>query len=226
MEDNYIMKLPELNCLKPNEQTTFRKLVEEIAECNTAIEELREYEESNNTNCLLLSDEEVYRIREIYKVKLNNVMGEIMDIAQVCASQLFVFGSYDIDIQALFKEYMDTCDLKEYDKQIIFQLKNNCRYIHFEPTNKAATLEKTMNLIILSMGKIAQLGKFTGDNGEVPVISKETSNKKYVYELFEIMQNCFNLLYSIDEKYHINMEKLFDEHVEKLIKKGYCRIDG
>jgi hypothetical protein len=74
------------------------------------------------------------------------------------------------------------------------------------------------------MGKIAQLGKFTGDNGEIPTISKETSNKKYVYELFEIMQNCFNLLYSIEEKYHINMEKLFDEHVEKLVKKGYCKL--
>ena len=222
MEENYVMKLPELNCLRPNEQTTFRKLVEEIAECNTSIEELREYEEQNNTNCLLLSDKEVVMLREIYKVRLNNVMGEIMDIAQVCASQLFVFGNYNINIQMLFNEYMKQNARNE--NQIIFQLKNNCRYIHFESTNNCATLEKTMNLIILSMGKIAQLGKFTGDNGEVPIISKETSNKKYVYELFEIMQNCFNLLYSIEEKYHINMEKLFDEHVEKLVKKGYCKL--
>jgi hypothetical protein len=224
IEDNYIMKLPELNCLKPNEQTTFRKLVEEVAECNTAIEELREYEESNNTNCLLLSDEEVYRIRDIYKIKLNNVMGEIMDIAQVCASQLFVFENYKIDVQALFKDYMDNCNLEEYDSQSIFLLKNNCRYIHFAATTKAITLEKTMNMIIFEMGRIAQLGKFTGDNGEVAIITKDTSNEKYVYELFEIMQNCFNLLYSIEEKYHINMEKLFEEHVDKLIKKGYCKF--
>jgi len=66
------MQLPELNCLNPNEQTTFRKLVEEVAECNTAIEELREYEEGNNTNCLLLSDEEVYRIRDVYKKKCSH----------------------------------------------------------------------------------------------------------------------------------------------------------
>lgn len=224
IEDSYTMKLPELNCLKPNEQTTFRKLVEEVAECNTAIEELREYEESNNTNCLLLSDEEVYRIRDIYKKKLNNVMGEIMDIAQVCASQLFVFENYKINVQALFKDYMDTSNLEEYDNQIIFLLKNNCRYIHFAPTTKVATLEKTMNMIILEMGRIAQLGKFTGDNGEIPIITKDTSNKKYTYELFEILQNCFNLLYSIEERYHINMEKLFHEHVDKLIKKGYCKF--
>jgi len=223
-ENSYIMKLPELNCLKPNEQTTFRKLVEEVAECNTAIQELREYEEGNNTNCLLLSDEEVYRIREVYKRKLNNVMGEIMDIAQVCASQLFVFENFKIDVQALFKDYMDTCDLQEYDSQSIFLLKNNCRYIHFDPTTKITTLEKTMNMIIFEMGTIAQLGKFTGDNGEVPSITKDTSNKKYVYELFEIMQNCFNLLYSIEDNYNINMEKLFHEHVDKLIKKGYCKF--
>lgn len=224
MIDCYIMKLPELNCLRPNEQTTFKKLVEEVAECNHAIEALREYEESNNTNCLLLSDDEVYRIREEYKLNLNNVMGEIMDIAQVCASQLFVFENKNINVQKLFNEYMNKYSTYEYKEQIIFELKGNCRYIYFAPTAADLTLEKTMNLIIFSMGKIAQLGKFTGDNGEVPVINEDISNTKYVYELFSIVQNCFNLLYSMEEKYNINIKKIFEDHVEKLINKGYCKI--
>ncbi|KMT21379.1 hypothetical protein [Clostridium cylindrosporum] len=224
MIDCYIMKLPELNCLRPNEQTTFKKLVEEVAECNYAIESLREYEEINDTNCLLLSDSEVYRIREEYKVHLNNVMGEIMDIAQVCASQLFVFENKKIDVQSLFNGYMNKYSVDEYKKQIIFELKGNCRYIHFAPTDRNLNLEKTMNLIIFSMGKIAQLGKFVGDNGEIPVIDQDASNTKYVYELFSIVQNCFNLLYSMEEKYNINIKKIFDDHVIKLINKGYCKI--
>jgi hypothetical protein len=217
-----IMKLPELNCLSPNEHTTFRKLVEEIAECNTAIDDLKVYEEKHNTNYLLLSDEEVYRIREEYKRRLNDVMGEIMDIAQVCASQLFVFEGKGIMVQRLFNEYSNVILKTQY--QTVFHVEKNCRYVHFEATGKNATLQSTMNLIILSMGKIAQLGKFTGDNGEIPTIDKETSNRKYVYELFEIIQNCFNLLYSMKEKYNIQMEQLFEYHVEKLIRKGYCSL--
>jgi hypothetical protein len=225
MMNRTVMKLPELNCLKPNEHTTFRKLVEEIAGCNTAINELRLYEEKHNTNYLLLSDEEVHRIREEYKKKLNDVMGEIMDIAQVCASQLFVFENKGIDIQTLFEEYRRKSELSHVEHQIFFHVENNCRYIHFEPTVKNASLQATMNQIILSMGKIAQLGKFTGDNGEIPVLDRETSTKKYVFELFEIIQQCFNLLYGMKEKYNIQLEKLFDSHVEKLIQKRYCSFE-
>lgn len=221
MDTKNVMKLPELNCLKPNEHTTFKKLVEEISECNTAIEDLRNYEKANDTNCLLLSDEEVFNIRKEYKVKLNDVMGEIMDIAQVCASQLFVFENCGIDVQALFKQYRDTLEGEELP---IFKIKDNCRYIHFCPTEKSFTLQNTMNQIILSMGNIAQLGKFTGENGEIPTISRELSNRKYAFELFETIQNCFNLLYSMESKYHIDMVKLFDEHVEKLVRKGYCKL--
>lgn len=220
----YIMKLPELNLLKPNEQTTFKKLVEEVAECNFAIEELSEYESNNNTSCLLLSDSEVYKIREEYKLNLNNVMGEIMDIAQVCASQLFVFENNGIDVQRFFNEYTNLCSTQEHNNQTIFELKGKCRYIYFAPTNRELTLEKTMNHIIFSMGKIAQLGKFVGDSGEIPTIDKNASNTKYVYELFIIVQYCFNLLYSMEERYNINIKKIFDEHVEKLIKKGYCKV--
>lgn len=222
MMSHNIMKLPELNCLTLNEHTTFRKLVEEIAECNTAIDDLRLYEEKHNSNHLLLSDEEVYAIREKYKRRLNDVMGEIMDIAQVCASQLFVFEEKGIDVQVLFNEYSRISLKNLY--QAVFHVEQNCRYVHFEPTLTDATLQSTMNLIILSMGKIAQLGKFTGDNGEVATIDKETSDKKYVYELFDIIQNCFNLLYNMEEKYNIQMEPLFDNHVEKLVRKGYCSI--
>lgn len=218
---NNLMKLPELNCLTPNEHTTFCKLVEEISECNTAIADLRDYESKHTTNYLLLSDSEVQDIREKYKYQLQEVMGEIMDIAQVCASQLFVFEANNISVQQLFMEYAEEFNLNS--SHIVFQVEQKCRYVHFE-ANEDLPLQDTMNRIILSMGTIAQLGKFRGDNGEVPTIDKDTSNRKYVYELFKVIQNCFNLLYSLEEKYNIQIEPLFDNHVEKLVRKGYCSI--
>ncbi|PLS19559.1 hypothetical protein CVD28_03840 [Bacillus sp. M6-12] len=218
-----VMKLPELNCLTPNEQTTFRKLVEEIAECNTAIDDLRVYEENHSTNHLLLGDEEVQRIRYEYKNRLNDVMGEIMDIAQVCASQLFVFEKKGIDAQNLFKSYSDL--QPESFQDTVFYVIDNCRYVHFAQTFfREMSLQSTMNTIILSMGKIAQLGKFTGVNGEVATIDEETSNRNYVYELFHIIQDCFNLLYNMKYKYNIDIETLFEQHVEKLVRKGYCSL--
>jgi hypothetical protein len=224
MDIKNVMRLPELNLLSPSMETTFKKLVEEIAECNTAIEDLKKYEKANNTNCLLLSDEEVSKIRSEYKVKLNDVMGEIMDIAQVCATQLFVFENSGINVRELFKEYEETFEFNEIGTQPIFNTINNCRYIHFYPTTKGSTLQSTMNQIILSMGKVAQLAKFTGENGEVPTISVEASIKRYAFELFTTIQNCFNLLYSMDDKYRIDMTKLFDDHVDKLVRRGYCKL--
>lgn len=216
-----IMKLPELNCLKPNEHTTFLKLVEEIAECNTAISQLREYEEKHNTNYLLLSDDEVFRIRSKYKQKLNDVLGEIMDIAQVCASQLFVFEKNGVDVQEHFRSY--SCLQPETFQETVFFVENNCRYVHFAQTVfQELNIQNTMNQIILSMGSIAQLGKFRGVNGEVATMSEEESIQKYVYGLFDIIQYCFNILYCMKDKYKVDLETLFEHHVDKLVRKGYC----
>lgn len=226
LEKKNVMRLPELNCLKPNEQTTFRKLVEEIVECNTAIVELKVYEEKHNSNYLLLSDEELYKTREEYKIYLNNVLGEVMDIAQTCASQLFVFENNSINVHNLFADYMKEKSMENYEKNIMFQLKNNCRYIYFTPTNKTATLQNTMSMIFVSMGIIAQLGKFIGANGEIPTIDEDTSVKRYTYELFNTIQYCFNLLYSMEYKYHMNLTKLFNDHIDKLVRKGYCDFSG
>ena len=222
IEEPLIMRLPELDCLKPSEHTTFRKLVEEISECNAAIDELKIYEEKHNSNYLLLGDDELFRIREEYKTNLNNVLGEIMDIAQVCASQLFVFEKTGVDVQGFFNKYMTNMS----EQKIMFDTKNKCRYIYVAPTDNTVTLRSAMNMIILSMGKIAQLDKFTGENGEIPVMDEETSIERYVFELFAIIENCFNLSHSMESKYNINLKRLFDEHINKLIKKGYCTFEN
>lgn len=218
---NITMKLPELNCLKPNKHTTFKKLVEEIAECNKALEDLKTFEDSHNSNWLHLSDSDVVKIRNEYKEKLNDVLGEIMDIAQVCASQLFVFERLGLNVEAIFKEYAKENKLED---DVIFYIENNCRYAYLPKSDDKISIQSTMNKIILSMGNIAQLGKFIGENGETPIMEEYEANKKYIFSLINIIQNCFNLLFSMESKYHVNIEDLFTSHLNKLIKKGYCKF--
>ncbi|QUH21847.1 hypothetical protein [Alkaliphilus sp. B6464] len=217
--NKYIMKLPQLNLLTPDVNTTFKKLVEEISECNEAFETLSKFEEKYNINWLLLSDDELNRIRSDYKKLINEFLFEIMDIAQVCVSQLFVFETNGMDTKSVFDDYI------EEDDEIIFEYKNNCKYFHLPRRTKDTSISETMNSIIKSMGIIAKLSKFTGENGEKPIMDINASNYKYVYELYNIIQYCFDLIYIMNEKYNIDIKMLFDGHVNKLIKKGYVKLD-
>lgn len=220
MDNNFVMKLPELNCLKPDEHTTFKKLVEEIAECNTALEDLTNFEKKHSTNWLSLSDLEVIKIRDEYKSKLSNVLSEIMDIAQVCASQLFVFEKKGLNISCFFKEYSKINKLKD---DVVFYTKRNCRYVFLPKNDDETSIQIVMNKIIFCMGIIAQLDKFTGKNGEIPVLEFSEAINKYIFNLLDIIQCCFNLLFSMKEKYFIDIESLFKNHLSKLIKKGYYK---
>lgn len=223
MKEQYLMKLPELNCLSPNEHTTFMKLVEEIAECNIALCDLKEYEESQNANFLLLSEREIESLRNVYKTKLQDVMGEIMDIAQVCASQLFVFEKKGIDIYNIFEMYLEQKGLNISKVKYSLVTENNCRYLYFSPPEGFLSLDKTMKEIISEMGKVAQLGKFSGANGEIATINEELFYFRYCFSLFEILRKCFDLIYNMESKYQIDIAKLFDDHVEKLVKRGYYK---
>lgn len=207
-----IMKLPELNMLLPNEETTFKKLVEEMAECNTEIQVLIDYE-----NRTLAMKKNIYNKKEHFRI-LNNVASEIMDIAQVCASQLFVFKNNQIDVEEISREYF-----KEIENPHIFINVNNCRYIYFEINEINDDIQKTMNNIISLIGNIAQLSKYLGANGEQSSITKVNFNSKYIHELLKILKECFKLLNFMKEKYKIDLEILFSEHINKLKERNYLR---
>ena len=212
----YFMKLPELNCLTPDEYSTFKKIVEEVSECNQAIEELVLFEKQSTVkNWLSMSDEELNDIRNKYRQLLFCVLGEVMDIAQTCVSQLFVFEKKEINVEKYFGIFSGN------ESKDIFYTKNNCRYIRLEKTLNNDNLHTILNKVILSMGTIAQLEKFIGSNGEKKILNENEFLEKYILELFNIIQNCFNILYSMEEKYSIDLELLFEQHVDKLIEKGY-----
>lgn len=211
------MKLPELNNLQPNEFSTFKKLVEEIAECNDSIKYLDDWENSYNVNIFLLSDSEIRIIRKKYKELLNNVLSEIVDVAQVCASQLFVFERKS-KINSIISEYKKEENLTE--KNFTFFTENNIRNIRFSPKT-TNSLKSVMNEIISYCGNIAQLSKFSGENGETPIYDNEKVFKEYVFNLIKIMNCCFTLISSMKTKYSLNVDKLFEKHIKKLKNKGY-----
>lgn len=237
--NDFVMKLPQLNCLSPNIDTTFKKLVEEVAECNQALVNLEKFEKENNINILLSEHRKIKEVSKKYKKILNEVLTEIMDIAQTCASQLFVFNDMGIDIEKIFNKYFlkkqpynnlfVISDLFKESKskinkeEVIFKIENNCKYLHLPMLNPDLEPRETMNNIISSMGYIAQLGKYIGINGEEQIIDKKNADIIYILELFKIIQYCFDLLYNMQNKYGVNLKKLFDYHVQKLIKKGYFK---
>lgn len=211
-----IMKLPELNLLTLTREATFYKLVEEMAECNDAIDILNKH---GLSAMKLKSEIEETQYRIDSETKIYDVLGEVMDVAQVCSSQLFVLEDEGTDVKSLLNIYKENLE----DSPIL-ETVNNFRYIYFSQTSEYTSLEDTMNEIISSIGKIAQLSKFTGANGEKVTINKEESTKKYIWYLLDVMRSCFKLLYSINKTYGIDIQKIFDEHVAKLERRGYCKI--
>lgn len=206
-----IMKLPELNLLKPTKETTFYKLVEELAEYNNAVNDLNAYELYSVENNI---DNNEYN-KEI-ELKMHDVMSEVMDIAQVCSSQLFVLEVEGIDVKSQLEAYKG-----KMEDSSILETKDNCRYIYFPKTNTNISMKAALNLILAVMGKIAQLSKLTGANGEKIVIDKDKFVMDYIWNLLDIIKCCFELLYSYD----IDMNKLFNDHVAKLERRGYCKLN-
>lgn len=214
---NSRMMLPHLNGLSPTKETTFNKLVEEVGECSDAVADLRKYEKTKQGfNLFDCSDKQLRDLRVQFKLKVEDVMGEVMDIAQVCATQLFVFEKEGINVGELIKAtYLEDIAYEEFD---------GVKYFYLDPKQITVNdIEDAMSKIISSMGKIAQLGKFLGDNGEVASIDSEEAIEKYINQLFKIIGFSYSLLHILDDKYNIDICKLFDEHVAKLKRRGYLK---
>lgn len=214
--DNKMM-LPHLNGLSPTKETTFKKLVEEVGECNDAVENLRKYEKTKEMfNLFNCSDGELSELRIQFKQKVEDVMGEIMDVAQVCATQLFVFEAENILVSEIIRT--------NYLEDIFYEDIGGIKYFYLDPQNiTVEDIEDAMGKIISSMGKIAQLGKFQGESGELISINQDEAIEKYINQLFKIIGHSYSLLHILNDKYSINICKLFTEHVAKLEKKGYLK---
>lgn len=83
-------------------------------------------------------------------------------------------------------------------------------------------LESTCLKLMEEAGELAQvIGKFRGLNGERDIMNHEGLVDKISEELLDVAQVAISMMFVLENEYNINIHDKLDEHIEKLIKKGY-----
>lgn len=85
------------------------------------------------------------------------------------------------------------------------------------------SLESTALKIMEESGELAQaIGKFRGLSGERQRVEDEEAMQMVAQELVDVAQTAVTMMFVLEEQYGINLDKILEEHVNKLRKKGYC----
>lgn len=83
-------------------------------------------------------------------------------------------------------------------------------------------LESTCLKLMEEAGELAQvIGKFRGLNGEKDVLDQQGLVDKISEELLDVAQVAISMMFVLENEYNINIHDKIDEHIEKLINKGY-----
>lgn len=90
--------------------------------------------------------------------------------------------------------------------------------------NLMPTLESTALKLMEETGELAQaIGKFRGLNGEQVTIKETEVIKMITQELLDVAQTAVSMMFVIEENYGVSIEAAVNEHVDKLVKKGYIK---
>lgn len=85
------------------------------------------------------------------------------------------------------------------------------------------SLESTALKIMEESGELAQaIGKFRGLSGERQRVEEADAMQMVAQELVDVAQTAVTMMFVLEEQYGINLDKILEEHVDKLRKKGYC----
>ncbi|MGI6629555.1 MAG: MazG-like family protein [Bacillota bacterium] len=92
--------------------------------------------------------------------------------------------------------------------------------------NLSPTMESTALKLMEETGELAQaIGKFRGLNGERITIEEGEVVKMITEELLDVAQTAVSMMFVIEEKFNLDIGKMVEEHINKLIKKGYIKND-
>ncbi|MCR6545433.1 MazG-like family protein [Dehalobacterium formicoaceticum] len=90
--------------------------------------------------------------------------------------------------------------------------------------NLAPTMESTALKLMEETGELAQaIGKFRGLNGEEITVDEGDVIKMIADELLDVAQTAVSMMFVIEEKYQVDIDGVVQEHIEKLIRKGYIK---
>ncbi|MHB1418316.1 MAG: MazG-like family protein [Bacillota bacterium] len=86
----------------------------------------------------------------------------------------------------------------------------------------APTMESTALKLMEETGELAQaIGKFRGLNGETREFGDHEVMKRVTRELLDVAQTAVSMMFVLEEHYGIDIEQALEEHIQKLIRKGY-----
>ena len=87
-------------------------------------------------------------------------------------------------------------------------------------------LESTCLKLMEEAGELAQvIGKFRGLNGENVDLDDKDVVDMISKELLDVAQVAVSMMFVLEEKYGINIKEKVDEHIEKLVTKGYIKLE-
>lgn len=91
--------------------------------------------------------------------------------------------------------------------------------------NLSPTMESTALKLMEEAGELAQaIGKFRGMSGEQAHCEEQEAMELITKELLDVAQTAVSMMFVLEQHYGIDIEKAQEEHVEKLVKKGYLSI--
>lgn len=89
------------------------------------------------------------------------------------------------------------------------------------------TLESTALKLMEEAGELgAAIGKMRGLSGEKVEHDYAEVARAVSRELLDVAQTAITMMFVLEEQYHIDIEGVLQEHVQKLIAKGYLAPDG
>ncbi|MBO8168516.1 MAG: nucleotide pyrophosphohydrolase [Thermoanaerobacteraceae bacterium] len=84
------------------------------------------------------------------------------------------------------------------------------------------SLESTALKLMEETGELAQaMGKFRGLNGEQTKLEEKEVMAMITQELLDVAQTAVSMMFVLEETYGIDIEQALEEHINKLVKKGY-----
>lgn len=90
--------------------------------------------------------------------------------------------------------------------------------------NLSPTMESTALKLMEETGELAQaIGKFRGLNGEQVTVEEKTVIEMITKELLDVAQTAVSMMFVLEDLYGVDIESALDEHVDKLIEKGYIK---
>lgn len=88
--------------------------------------------------------------------------------------------------------------------------------------NLTPTMESTALKLMEEAGELAQaIGKLRGMSGERCAVGESEALARITRELLDVAQTAVSMMFVLEEHYGVSIEKALDEHIQKLIQKGY-----